>query len=58
MRVQCPYCGETVTVLVDEGVRGSEREVEDCEVCCRPMEVLVRRRADGTLAVEVRRGDD
>ena len=32
----CPYCGETVSVLLDLSSE-SESYIEDCEVCCRPI---------------------
>jgi hypothetical protein len=46
--LNCPYCGEPIDLLVDEG--GGERQeyVEDCPVCCRPWEVQVVRDLDGT----------
>lgn len=34
----CPYCGETVSMLLDLSVNG-QVYVEDCEVCCRPIEI-------------------
>lgn len=34
---QCPYCWETVSMLLD--VSTSETYVEDCEVCCNPMQI-------------------
>ncbi len=34
----CPFCGEPVSVLLDLSV-GRQTFVEDCEVCCRPMEI-------------------
>ena len=37
---QCPYCWETVSVLLDTSVP-SQTYVEDCEVCCNPMELTV-----------------
>lgn len=40
--VICPYCGETVTLLLDPGGGTAQEYVEDCEVCCRPWEVHVR----------------
>ena len=43
--VTCPYCGEAVEILVEADVRGSF--VQDCEVCCNPWLVRVRRTADG-----------
>jgi transcription elongation factor Elf1 len=34
----CPYCGEEISMLLDLSVR-RQAYVEDCEVCCRPIEV-------------------
>lgn len=37
----CPYCGEMITLLVDQ--TGQDQQyVEDCSVCCRPILVCVR----------------
>ena len=44
-QVQCPYCLETVELLIDPETKGSY--VEDCEVCCRPWHVTVSRRQQG-----------
>jgi len=48
----CPYCGEHFTVLVDCSVP-EQQYIEDCEVCCRPIEfhVLVNGNNDYELAV-------
>lgn len=32
---QCPYCGESIELLIDAS-GGDEEYIEDCEVCCRP----------------------
>lgn len=53
VQVQCPYCFEWVEVVIDPAVRGEM--VQDCEVCCRPWRVVVRRRRDGSPAVTVDR---
>jgi hypothetical protein len=37
-RFRCPYCGERISVLLD-GSGGEQAYVEDCEVCCRPIEI-------------------
>jgi hypothetical protein len=37
-RVHCPYCGEVIELQVD-GSAGEQDYVEDCSVCCRPIEV-------------------
>ena len=38
--IQCPYCGETIEVLIDESA-GEQQYIEDCPVCCRPIEIAV-----------------
>ncbi|MGD0587122.1 MAG: CPXCG motif-containing cysteine-rich protein [Oryzomonas sp.] len=34
----CPHCGERVSVVLDLSV-GYQRYIEDCEVCCNPIEI-------------------
>jgi len=55
--VQCPYCGERLETRVD--LTAGEREyIEDCEVCCRPIEFGIELEEDGALhAVRVQRVD-
>lgn len=56
--LNCPYCGEAFDTSVDCSA-GNQRYIEDCPVCCRPIEVGVDVGADGQLAgVRVRRDDD
>jgi hypothetical protein len=35
---QCPYCWEEISMLLDTSV-SKQTYVEDCEVCCNPIEV-------------------
>jgi len=35
---RCPYCGEHISMVLDTSVR-SQTYIEDCEVCCRPIQV-------------------
>lgn len=51
--VRCPYCGEAVEIALDPETEG--RMVEDCEVCCNPWQLTVRRAPDGEPTVEVER---
>jgi transcription elongation factor Elf1 len=44
----CPYCGEEISMVLDLSVRG-QTYVEDCEVCCNPIEISYSVQ-DGTLA--------
>ena len=34
----CPHCWQRISVVLDTSVR-SQTYVEDCEVCCHPIEV-------------------
>jgi transcription elongation factor Elf1 len=34
----CPYCWEQISMVLDTSVQ-SQLYVEDCEVCCQPIEV-------------------
>lgn len=54
--VTCPYCGESVELLADPSA-GDQRYVEDCPVCCRPMEVRVTVDSAGNATLDVQRGD-
>jgi hypothetical protein len=36
--IQCPYCGEGFETAVDLSA-GSFTYVEDCQVCCQPIEL-------------------
>ncbi len=51
MTTQCPTCFEWVELYIDEDDRG--KMIQDCDVCCRPMEIHVRRTDDGELQVDV-----
>ena len=54
--VCCPYCGEVLALLVDTSA-GEQAYVEDCAVCCRPIECrLYVEGGDWQLAVH--RDDD
>jgi len=39
MNIQCPYCLQAISVLVDTGVYEYTTLIDDCEVCCRPIEI-------------------
>ena len=55
--IACPYCGETISLLLDASA-GSQRYIEDCHVCCRPITVVLDVDADGDAHVHVRSQDD
>jgi hypothetical protein len=55
--IQCPYCGEPFDTTVDTS-GGSSSYIEDCQVCCRPIEIGIEVSAQGTLeSVSAQRSD-
>lgn len=48
--VDCPYCGEAIEIVIDDSVEQQEY-VEDCSVCCRPINVTVSVDADAEITV-------
>jgi hypothetical protein len=55
--VRCPYCGERLETRVDL-TADEPAYIEDCQVCCRPIEFGIERDESGALlAVSVRRLD-
>ena len=55
--ISCPYCGEIITVLVDESVE-EQSYIEDCQVCCRPIVIGVSVAAAGEYRVTARHEDE
>jgi len=55
--LQCPHCGETISVLVDCSVP-EQVYVEDCQVCCAPMLLWVSIDSDGQAMVIARRENE
>jgi hypothetical protein len=51
--VQCPYCWEKISLLVDASIEMQEY-VEDCEVCCRPIDFVIEVDEQGLASVDAR----
>jgi len=54
--IQCPYCGETIEIVID-GSLEQQSYVEDCSVCCRPIELSVTV-MDEEVSVDAKRDDE
>lgn len=48
--IQCPYCGEVIDLVIDDSVE-HQQYVEDCHVCCRPINLAVSVEVDGSVGV-------
>ena len=55
--VDCPYCGEPITMLVDTSC-DEQSYIEDCKVCCRPIVVDVQVDEYAQVSIQVRRDDE
>ncbi len=53
--VQCPYCGEAFELVVDTSVP-TQQFTTDCEICCRPFEVIAECEPGEILSLAVRGG--
>ena len=48
---QCPYCWEEISMLMDPSIR-HQTYVEDCEVCCNPIEVSPKFESNELISFE------
>ncbi|MCQ0112898.1 Cysteine-rich CPXCG [Zhouia amylolytica] len=48
---QCPYCWEQISVLIDTSLPAQEY-IEDCEICCNPIKLIVKCSNGGVMAFE------
>ena len=51
--VACPYCGEENSIFVDESAGEHQTYVEDCQVCCKPWQVVVTATQGREIEVEL-----
>ena len=49
----CPYCWEEISMLVDT-FSGDQAYIEDCEVCCNPVEISYAVRGHQIVAFEAK----
>ena len=52
--IECPYCGESFTISVDTS-QGDFTMIEDCTVCCRPMNIDLQCSPGEVVGLEVTR---
>ena len=56
-KIDCPYCGEKIEVLLNHEDIDQEY-IEDCQVCCKPIVFSLARDTDGDLGVFTRAEND
>jgi len=55
--IGCPYCGELIEVLIDSS-DSEQRYIEDCQVCCKPINFLVSESVNGEFTLSVYSEDE
>ena len=50
--IRCPFCGQAFEMVVDTSVP-QQRFTTDCEVCCRPFEVVAECEPGEILSLDV-----
>ena len=50
---QCPYCWEDISILLDPSI-ATQTLIEDCEVCCNPIEITSQFSNNELLAFEAK----
>jgi len=53
---QCPYCGETIEVDV-EIMDESQSLIEDCSVCCRPIQYEITSNSENEIEIAASRSE-
>jgi transcription elongation factor Elf1 len=48
---QCPYCWEQISMLIDLS-QYSQTYIEDCEICCNPIQISVVTEASEIIAFD------
>lgn len=54
--IHCPYCGESYESVADLSA-GSQQYIEDCAICCKPIEIGLQVGDDGELEGITTRSD-
>lgn len=54
---QCPYCGELISLLLD-CTQAGQAYVEDCPVCCQPMNIDLSSGSEDSIQLILSREND
>ena len=54
--IDCPYCGESIEIVVDASIPQQEY-IEDCQVCCRPITLRIEIQGTSILVEALHEND-
>ncbi len=55
--ISCPYCGESIDIMVDCSIE-HQQYIEDCQVCCRPIQLSVSVDGENLVSVSAHHEND
>lgn len=55
--IDCPYCGERIVLAIDSS-QADQQLIEDCSVCCRPINLHIRCNPGELETIEARREEE
>ncbi len=53
-RISCPFCGEAMFIALDPSA-GGQSYIEDCQICCQPMQITYETEGDELLGLTIER---
>lgn len=53
--INCPYCGEGLWIELDFTGGIKQDLIEDCQVCCSPINIIASIDKDGNLELSAKR---
>jgi hypothetical protein len=54
----CPYCFEEISMLLDSSVEEAQEYVEDCQVCCQPIQIRFQFESGDLISFDSERAQD
>jgi len=51
--ITCPYCWENFSIFIEPSCEVGESYVEDCYVCCRPIEIYITAKHNDTVDIRI-----
>ncbi|WP_283787513.1 CPXCG motif-containing cysteine-rich protein [Bermanella sp. WJH001] len=57
--INCPYCNETNEILIEFNEDSETQDyIEDCQVCCQPIHIIVETDSRGEIQVLAKTDDE
>ena len=53
--ISCPYCWENFSIFIEPSSEVGESYIEDCYVCCHPIEIYIASKHDDFVEIRVNR---